>query len=441
MNPLFGTDGVRGRANEDLTPELALSLARAAAGLLIPKGGRVIIGKDTRVSGPMLEGALAAGFAACGVDVLLAGVIPTPAISFLIKDEHAKLGAVISASHNPPCDNGIKFFDRHGMKLAVEEERAIERVLPSLTSRSVSVGRIAPLQAAASRYAAFLTGTIEIEEIDLTGHTIVVDCAYGATGAIAPRVLRHFNAEVIELHTSPDGERINQGCGSTHLDPLCEAVRAHRADLGIAFDGDGDRVLLVSPTGETIDGDRMMGIAALHMKRKGTLDPPLLVATVMSNLGLEQVLNREGIEVLRTPVGDRHVARAMLAHGARIGGEQSGHIILADHSPTGDGVLTVVKLLEIAHERGVDLRTLAEEIPLHPQLLRNVEAENPTELLQHSSLNEAIEEERRRLGEEGRIVIRPSGTQPLIRVMVEGEDETLCELVCARIVEAIEGLR
>ena len=276
MNSLFGTDGVRGRANEDLSPELALALARAVSKILAPTGGRVIVGRDTRESGPMLEGALAAGFAACGCEVLLAGVIPTPAISFLIKDERAELGAVISASHNPPSDNGIKFFDRQGMKLSVEKERAIEESLGVSSSRS----------AAATRYAAFLTGAIEIDEVDLSGCTIVVDCAYGATGAIAPHVLRHFNATVIELHTYPDGERINQDCGSTHLDPLRAAVLDHHADLGIAFDGDGDRVLLVSSAGETIDGDRMMGIAALHMKRKGTLAPPLVVVTVMSNLGL-----------------------------------------------------------------------------------------------------------------------------------------------------------
>ncbi len=441
VSSLFGTDGVRGRANEDLSPELTLSLARAVSETLVPAGGRIIIGRDTRVSGPMLEGALAAGFAACGYEVLLAGVIPTPAISFLIKDECAELGAVISASHNPPSDNGIKFFDRQGMKLSVEKERAIEEALGVTSRQTTTVGRIIPLEAAATRYAAFLTGAIEIEEVDLSGNTIVVDCAYGATGAIAPRVLRHFNATVIELHTAADGERINQGCGSTHLDPLRAAVLDHHADLGIAFDGDGDRVLLVSSSGETIDGDHMMGIAALHMKRKGTLDPLLVVATVMSNLGLEQALKREGIQMVRTPVGDRNVAQAMVAHKAKIGGEQSGHIILSDHSPTGDGILTTVKLLEIAHECGVNLLTLAEAIPLYPQRLCNVSAENTTTLLQQEPIKRVIEEERRRLGEGGRIVVRSSGTQPLIRVMVEGEDDALCEQCCARIEKTIKGLR
>lgn len=438
MSRLFGTDGVRGRANYDLTPELALSLARATAGLFAPRGGSVIIGRDTRTSGPMLEGALAAGFAACGVDVLLAGVIPTPAISFLIKDEHADLGAVISASHNQPEDNGIKFFDRLGRKLSVDQEEAIERAVLEPSHRAGPVGRIAPLEAPASRYAAFLTGAIEIEEIDLTGRTIVVDCAYGATGAIAPRVLRHFNARVIELHTTPDGARINQGCGSTHLEPLRAAVLNHHADLGVAFDGDGDRVLLVAPDGETIDGDQMMGIIALHMKRKGSLDPAILIATVMSNLGLEQALKREAIQMVRTPVGDRNVAQMMLKEGAKVGGEQSGHIIFSDHSATGDGILTTVKLLEIAHERGTDLHTLAEEIPLYPQVRRDVAVSDPTEHLKLPAIERAIGEAKRRLGDRGRLVVRASGTQPLIRVMAEGEDEALCREVCTTLVAVIE---
>lgn len=439
MKPLFGTDGVRGRANREITPEFTLSLARATAETLVPAGGKVIIGRDTRISGPMLESVLAAGFAAGGADVLLAGVIPTPAISFLIKDERADLGAVISASHNQPQDNGIKFFGRRGRKLAREEEEAIESAFGKSGRRAETVGRIYPLEAAASRYAAFLSGTIEIEEIDLGKRTIVVDCAYGATGAIAPRVLRHFNARVIELHTALDGARINQGCGSTHLEPLRAAVLKHRADLGIAFDGDGDRVLLVTPTGETIDGDRMMGIIALHMKRNGAFVPPILVTTIMSNLGLEQALAKESIQTVRTPVGDRNVAQEMLARGAKVGGEQSGHIIFSDHSPTGDGILTAVKLLEIAHEQGGDLHTLAEEIPLYPQISVNIAVKDHRTLLEMLSLKEAFSKAKERLGDGGRLVVRPSGTQPLIRVMVEGEDEPLCNEICTGLVAAIEA--
>ncbi len=437
MRPLFGTDGVRGRANEELTAELALAVGRAAASCLMPDGGRVIVGRDTRVSGPMLEGALSAGLAASGADVRLAGIIPTPAISFLIKDEHADLGAVISASHNPPQDNGIKFFDRRGMKLSVEHEEAIERTLDRPVRSSGRVGSVGILDAAASRYAAFLAGTIESEEVDLSGHTLVLDCAYGATGAIAPRVLRRFNAEIVELHTEPDGERINQGCGSTHLEPLRAAVRERGAQLGIAFDGDGDRVLLVASNGETIDGDQMMGIAALHMKRKGLLRPPLVVATVMTNLGLERALGRAGIELERTPVGDRNVALVMRARGAKIGGEQSGHVVFADHSPTGDGILTAVKLLEIAHEEGRDLLELARGIPLCPQLVTNVDLADPAEVLARPAVQAAIEKERAALGQRGRILVRASGTQPVARVMVEAEELSLCERASEAIVQAI----
>lgn len=438
MSSLFGTDGVRGRANVDLTPELVLSLAQAAGVVLASPGGRVIIGRDTRTSGPMFEGALAAGFTSCGFEVLLAGVIPTPAISFLIKDERADLGAVISASHNPPEDNGIKFFERHGMKLGIEDERAIEAAMSNPVRRSLAVGGIRLLEAASTRYAAFLTGTIEIEEIDLSKSTIVVDCAYGATGAIAPRVLRHLNANVVELNTSLDGARINEGCGSTYLEPLRAAVVDNHADLGIAFDGDGDRVLLVSPRGETINGDQMMGIAALHMHKKGILDPPLVVTTVMSNLGLEEVLKEKGIQMIRTPVGDRNVTEAMLARGAQIGGEQSGHIIFSDHSPTGDGILTAVKLLEIAHESGMALGELGEMIPLFPQAMCNVPVDDPQCLFNEPFLQDLIEEEKGYLGNEGRILVRPSGTQPLLRVMVESKDKERSERICLRIAEKIK---
>ena len=441
MTILFGTDGVRGRANEHVTAELALSLARATAARLVPSGGRVIIGRDTRLSGPMLEGAMAAGFASAGVDVLLAGIIPTPAISFLIKDERADLGAVISASHNEPEDNGIKFFDCKGMKLTIEEEDAIEEALAYLPHRARSVGSISPLQAAGTRYAAFLTGTIETEDIDLSGLTIIVDCAYGATGAIAPHVLRHFNAHVIEMHCTPDGRRINRKCGSTHLEALREAVLTQHADLGIAFDGDGDRVLLISPCGETIDGDRMMGIVALHMHQKGTLNPAIVVATVMSNMGLEHALARSGINMLRTPVGDRHVAQAMLAHEAHLGGEQSGHIIFSDHSPTGDGILTAIKLLEISHESGAPLHHLAGEIPLYPQARADVTVMEPVELVTDPRVVSAIKRAEERLGTDGRLVVRPSGTQPVIRVLVEALDEKLCNDVCTQIASVIEQAR
>lgn len=434
---LFGTDGVRGRANALLTPELAVRLARAAAHRLARPGGRAIIGRDTRTSGPMIEASLASGLASAGIDVYLAGVIPTPAISFLIKDERADLGAVVSASHNPPGDNGIKLFDARGMKLTIEEERSIEAALADDLPAAERVGTIVGLEAAAASYAAFLSGTIDVEEIDLSSHTIVVDCAFGATGKIAPHVLRHLGAKVIELHTEPDGARINVDCGSTHLEAVRAAVADHSADLGIAFDGDGDRVLLVTRSGRTIDGDQMMGIVALHMLRKGTLSPAIVVATVMSNLGLEKGLADRGIGLVRTPVGDRNVSQAVVAHKAQLGGEQSGHIIFADHSPTGDGILTAVKLLEVSHEASADLGTLADEIPLLPQIHRNIQHERPAEALERAPVRKAIDDARGSLGERGRVIVRPSGTQPVIRLTVEAADERLCEEVVSRLEEAI----
>jgi len=438
MTTVFGTDGVRGRANELLTPELTVRLARAAAQEMDGAAGRAIIGRDTRTSGPMLEAALAAGLASAGVDVFLAGVIPTPAISFLIKDERADFGAVVSASHNPPTDNGIKLFDKRGMKLSVESERAIEALLDRDLPVGGRVGEIRRLEAAATRYAAFLSGTIDVESIDLSGHRLAVDCAYGATGRIAPRVFRHLGAEVIELHTQPDGTRINQNCGSTHLAVVRAAVADHGADLGIAFDGDGDRVLLVTPSGRTIDGDQMMGIVALHMKRQGLLSPPAVVATVMSNLGLERVLAENGIRLHRTPVGDRNVSQALVSHGAQLGGEQSGHVIFADHSPTGDGILTAVKLLEIAHQAGTDLEALAGEIPLFPQIHLTFSCPNPADVLASHRVETEIEHARVHLGARGRIIARPSGTQPLLRITVEADEDELCRETSNRLAAVIE---
>ena len=429
MTRWFGTDGVRGIANQDLVPEFAISLARAAARALLPKGGRVIVGRDSRTSGPMLEAALAAGFASAGIDVGLAGVIPTPAISFLIKDEGADFGAVLSASHNPPEDNGIKFFGRDGQKLTVEEEEKVEAALGISLTPARRIGRIATLDVAATRYAAFLTGTIESEDVDLSGLKLVVDCAYGATGPIAPRVFRHLGARVIELHTDTDGEKINVGCGSTHLEPLRAAVLRERADLGIAFDGDGDRVLLVSSQGQTIDGDHVLGIAATHRARQGMLRPPIVVVTVLSNLGLERFLRAHEIDVLRTPVGDRCVAQAMLASGARLGGEPSGHVIFADHAPTGDGILTAVQLLEIAHDARQSLEALAAEIPLYPQSHENVPCASIA-AAKAAPLGDIERRAEERLAGRGRIVLRASGTQPMIRVLVEAEDRALADRVC-----------
>ncbi|MEN6370006.1 MAG: phosphoglucosamine mutase [Thermotogota bacterium] len=438
MTPLFGTDGVRGEANRLLTPELAVSLARAAAARLVPNGGRVIIGRDSRTSGPMLEAALAAGFASAGVDVGLAGIIPTPAISFLIKDERADLGAVISASHNPPGDNGIKFFDRSGGKLVAEQEIEIEAALPGPFVPAPRAATIRRLEAAATRYAAFLTGAIESEDVDLSGLSIVIDCAFGATGPIAPHVLRHLGARVIELNTSTDGDRINVGCGSTHLETVRAAVAEHHADLGLAFDGDGDRVLLVSAGGKTIDGDQVIGIVAQHWLSRGLLTPRVVVTTVLSNFGLEKALAPHGVEVVRTPVGDRNVAQAMIARGAKIGGEPSGHVIFADHAPTGDGILTAVKLLEIAHEAKTDLEALADRVPLYPQASRNVPCPHPDKLAGRKAVAALVAKAEKALAERGRVVVRPSGTQPVLRILVEADDQRLCDRTCEDLATGLE---
>jgi phosphoglucosamine mutase len=427
MTSLFGTDGVRGRADTFLTPELVLSLSRAIAVTLLPNGGRVIIGRDTRISGPVIEGVLSAGLASAGLDVALAGIIPTPAISFLIKDERAGLGIVISASHNPPEDNGIKLFDRSGVKLTQESENDIEQALSAPHAPAQSMGHVATLEAAATRYAAFLIGVIDVDHVDFSGMRIVLDCAHGATAPIAPHVFRHLGATVIPIHADVDGTRINVDCGATHLASLHEAITLHKADLGIAFDGDGDRVLLVGGDGFVIDGDRMIGIAASHLAERGLLSPSEVVATVVSNRGLELWLADRGITMHRTEVGDRFVSHRMIQGGIQIGGEASGHVIFRDHSPTGDGILTAVKLLEIAHDRGEDLPTLARAIPLFPQCSRNIACNDPAQLAASPRTQEILRKAEQDMGIRGRVVLRPSGTQPLLRILVESEDADRCE--------------
>ncbi len=429
MTQYFGTDGIRGKANQLLTPELVLALTRAIASVIVPHGGRVIIGRDTRASGPMLEAALSAGLASAGLDVVLAGIIPTPAISFLIKDERADLGIVISASHNPPEDNGIKLFDRKGQKLSSKHEEQIEERMGMPLRVDRSLGSISVLDAAASRYAAFLSGAIDTEHVDLSDMTLVLDCAYGATAPIAPHVFRHLGATVIPIHCELDGTKINVNCGATNLARLSEMTQAHEADLGIAFDGDGDRVLLVGADGFEIDGDRMMGIAASSMAERNLLVPKAIVATVLSNRGLEIWLQQRGIRMHRTDVGDRHVSHRMIEEGIQIGGEASGHVIFSDHSPTGDGILTAVKLLEIAHYHHCDLPTLARQIPLFPQIARNIVCHAPQVLAEDPRTLELLRQAEETLGPDGRIVLRPSGTQPMLRIMVETQDASRCRKV------------
>ncbi len=427
-------------ANVDLTPELVVRLAQAAAAAISHPANKVVVGRDTRVSGPLLEMALAVGFASCGIDVLLAGVVPTPAISFLIKDEVADYGAVISASHNPPEDNGIKLFSGDGMKLPLDLEEEIERAMAGEPMRSGVIGTISQVEAAAERYAAFLVGAIEIDDIDLGGTSIVVDCAFGATSAIAPRVFRHLKATVIELNTEPVGERINQACGTSDLGPLQAAVAEHRADLGIAFDGDGDRVLLVAEDGTIIDGDTILGIAACYYAEHQRLFPKVVVTTIMSNQGLERTLEKCGVRLLRTDVGDRNVAWEMRRLGAKIGGEQSGHIIFGDHALTGDGILTAVKMLEIAHDLGEPLGHLAARIERHPQAKGNLTVGNPRAFVARCAVRTVIEDEAAQLGDAGRLLVRPSGTQPRVRILVEANQTDVAEATLSRLKEKLEAL-
>ncbi|MBZ4654964.1 MAG: phosphoglucosamine mutase [Peptococcaceae bacterium] len=441
MAVMFGTDGVRGVANRELTPELAFKLGRAAASLLKPERGRgsIVIGRDTRHSGPMLEGALLAGICSAGLDVYLAGVIPTPAIAFLTRELEACAGAVISASHNPAPDNGIKFFNHKGFKLDDELEEKIEALvlgdlegLPRPTG--ADLGKVIPLPDAVERYVNFLKNIVKG---DLTGLKIVVDCANGAAYQAAPILLRRLGAEVIILNNEPDGININDECGSTHPAGLQKAVLEHKAHLGLAYDGDADRVIAVDEKGELVDGDKILVICGLNLHEKNKLGKKIVV-TVMSNWGLKQAFHKEKVEVLETKVGDRFVLEKMLESGAVLGGEQSGHIIFLKHNTTGDGILTSLQLLQVLKEKGQPLSTLAQAMETYPQVLRNVKVKSKQGWEKNSAIQEAIARGENTLSGSGRILVRPSGTEPLIRVMAEGKDRTQLETVVNLISDVIE---
>ncbi|MGQ9601313.1 MAG: phosphoglucosamine mutase [Candidatus Bipolaricaulia bacterium] len=440
MMGLFGTDGVRGVANKELTPELALALGRAAC-LFKDERNRAVIGRDTRRSGEMLASALAAGLASVGLEVADLGVIPTPAIPFLIERYDASFGVVVSASHNPPEDNGIKFFDRAGFKISEELEARLEQAiregLTFLRPSGREVGRIRPAPEASELYLEQLLSLADVGLRELRLR-MVVDCANGASSKIAPRLFQRLGLEVIVLHDQPDGDNINLGCGSTDLWSLKEAVRLYRADLGVAYDGDGDRAIFVDHQGQEVDGDVILFLAASALKAKGRLEPPMVVATTMSNLGLEEALAAEGIELIRTKVGDRYVAAELEARGGRLGGEQSGHIIFRDCSTTGDGLITTLKVLAILKEAERPLSELAARLPRYPQVLHNIPVRDPELFHCHERLQEAISSFQARLDGIGRLIVRPSGTQPMIRVMVEGKDEALIRRVGAELRGLIE---
>ena len=423
---LFGTDGVRGLANRDLTAELALSLSAAAAhvlgdtGALAAGGGRptAVVGRDPRASGEFLEAAVVAGLASAGVDVLLAGVLPTPAIAYLTERHGASLGVMLSASHNAMPDNGIKFFDAHGFKLPDAIEDAIETRLHEPWDRPLGggVGRVRTLPSAGQDY---LEHVLDVVRTPLTGLSVVVDCANGAASTVSAEAMRRAGAHVVAIHASPDGLNINEGCGSTHLDDLIAAVLEPGADIGIAHDGDADRCLAVDAEGHVIDGDQILAILALGMRDRGTLARDTVVATVMSNLGFRLAMEEQGIAVVTTAVGDRYVLEEMRAQGYALGGEQSGHVVVLDRATTGDGVLTALALLDRMAETGSSLKDLAAVMTRLPQVLINVDGVDRSRLAESAEVKAVVETVERELGNAGRVLLRPSGTEPLVRVMVE----------------------
>ncbi|MDZ7577334.1 MAG: phosphoglucosamine mutase [Candidatus Nanopelagicales bacterium] len=430
MARLFGTDGVRGLANRDLTAQSALSLAEAAARVLADPGTGAdarrplaVVGRDPRASGEFLSAAVIAGLAGSGVDVWDAGVIPTPAVSFLTTDSGADFGVVLSASHNPMPDNGIKFFGADGRKLPDDVEDRIEGLLAQIPHEGPTgsgVGRVRADTDAAERYIDHLVGT---SRHDLSGLRVVVDTANGAASQISPASLRKLGAKVTELHTAPDGYNINEACGSTHMSDLCRAVVAGGADAGIAHDGDADRCLAVDATGQIVDGDQIMAILAKAWHSQGRLAKNSVVATVMSNLGFLNAMRSSGIEVRQTSVGDRYVLEEMLAGGYNLGGEQSGHVVMLDYCATGDGTLTAIQLLSEVAAQGVPLGELAAAMTRLPQVLVNVKDVDKAAVDRSETVAAALTEAETKLGSSGRVLLRPSGTEPLVRVMVEAPSQ------------------
>jgi phosphoglucosamine mutase len=405
---------------------------------MVPNGGTVVIGKDTRVSGYMFESALEAGFVAAGVDVKLLGPLPTPAIAVLARKFEADLGVVISASHNPYFDNGIKFFNGEGEKLSDENEVAIEAELdnPVTTRESALLGKAEQVVTARLQYQEFCLSTVE-PDLDLSGLKIVLDSAHGAAYKVAPRVLAQLGAEIMPIGSSPNGRNINDHCGSTHPDLLCKVVKAVGADLGIALDGDGDRVVMVDQNGVVADGDQLIFIIARDRKSRGELRGPV-VGTVMSNLGLEQTLKSQGIEFLRAAVGDRKVLAMLHEHNGILGGETSGHIICLDKITTGDGLVAALQILEVMRRNDSNLADLVAEMPKYPQTMINVRVASKPDLDDLPAIQEAVAGVEATLGSTGRVVLRPSGTEPVIRVMVEGENEEQVKNLASELAASVE---
>lgn len=437
---LFGTDGIRGLANVDLTAELALDVAVAAAHILVENSNdrpRAIVGQDSRASGEFLEAAVVAGLTSAGVDVYRVGIVPTPAVAFLVASTGADLGVMISASHNPMPDNGIKLFQRGGEKLADEVEALVEARIgePWQRPTGAAVGRVITDDQLVNNYIEHLISTIDVS---LAGLKVVVDCANGASAFTAPVALSRAGAEVIAIADSPDGWNINDGVGSTHLDFLRNSVLKHGADVGIAHDGDADRCLAIDAAGNEIDGDVIMAILAKGFKAQGKLKANTIVGTVMSNLGFMHAMAESGIEVVTTAVGDRYVLEAMLQSDFNLGGEQSGHVIMRDHANTGDGLLTALQLLAEVKRSGQTLQELSRVMVRFPQVLINVKNVAKERLSTSAEIANAVKLAELELGSNGRVLLRASGTEPLVRVMVEAQSDAIAQSIATKLAQVVE---
>jgi phosphoglucosamine mutase len=462
MARLFGTDGVRGVAGRDLTASLAMDLAAAAAGVLAGTGAfappsarpeppgpvrrpLAVVGRDPRASGEFLEAAVVAGLAASGVDVLRLGVVPTPAVAYLTPELGADFGVMLSASHNPAPDNGIKFFGRGGVKLPDAVEDKLEASLARSAGRGPDgvpaggFGRVTDAGDAVERYLDYLLATLPPGQ-PLRGLRVVVDCAHGSASAYAPRLLRRAGAEVIAIGADPDGLNINDGCGSTHLEVLSAAVVEHRADAGIAHDGDADRCLAVDASGAIVDGDQILAVLALALRDAGRLPGDTVVATVMSNLGFRLAMREAGISMIETPVGDRYLVAAMLDGKYALGGEQSGHLIMLDHATTGDGMLTALHLLAQLPAQDASLARLAAAMTRYPQVLINIRGVDKARAAAAPSLAAAVAAAEAELGDTGRVLIRPSGTEPAVRVMVEAQDRDQAQRLATQLAQVVRDL-
>ncbi|MED4925362.1 phosphoglucosamine mutase [Anoxybacillus geothermalis] len=442
MGKYFGTDGVRGVANRELTPELAFQIGRCGGYVLTKSVERpkVLIGRDTRISGHMLEGALVAGLLSIGVEVMRLGVISTPGVAYLTKALGAQAGIMISASHNPVQDNGIKFFGPDGFKLSDEQEAEIEALIDSAEDMlprpiGAGLGQVNDYFEGGQKYLQYLKQTIDEE--DFSGMKIALDCAHGATSSLATYLFADLDADVVTMGASPNGLNINEGVGSTHPEALAAFVKEKGADVGLAFDGDGDRLIAVDENGNIVDGDQIMYICAKYLKETGRLKHQTVVSTVMSNLGFYKALEAQGMKSVQTAVGDRYVVEEMKKNGYNLGGEQSGHIIFLDYNTTGDGMLTALQLVNIMKIKGKPLSELAGEMKKYPQLLVNVRVKEKEKVMENEQVKNVIAEVEAEMNGNGRVLVRPSGTEPLVRIMAEAPTEEACRAYVERIADVV----